>query len=143
MLQSEILSVSERTRTMARRLIAGTDLWLPVPASYQDLTVVLIPPPLRGRFGFSLSDMQKRQIRHAVALTRRLYPLLPARLRYVGPFQEADETPCRKTCSGLCHAHVQSFLDWSGRAGGRALRVSRKVRPSSGFTPGPCLLLAC
>jgi uncharacterized protein (DUF2236 family) len=108
------LSVSEQARTMARRLIAGTDLWLPVPASYQDLTVALIPPPLRGRFGFSLSDMQKRQIRHAVALTRRLYPLLPARLRYVGPFQEADQR--------LAGRHAPDFVTrmcnrfWIGRA---------------------------
>jgi hypothetical protein len=79
-LHSEILSVSEQARTMARRLIAGADLWLPVPTSYHDLTVALIPPPLRERFGFSLSDAQERQIRQAVALTRRLYPLLPARL---------------------------------------------------------------
>jgi uncharacterized protein (DUF2236 family) len=114
MLQSEILSVSERTRTMARRLIAGTDLWLPVPASYQDLTVVLIPPPLRGRFGFSLSDMQKRQIRHAVALTRRLYPLLPARLRYVGPFQEADERLAGRPAPDFVTRMCNRF--WIGRA---------------------------
>jgi uncharacterized protein (DUF2236 family) len=114
MLQSEILSVSERTRTMARRLIAGTDLWLPVPASYQDLTVVLIPPPLRGRFGFSLSAMQKRQIRHAVALTRRLYPLLPARLRYVGPFQEADERLAGRPVPDFVTRMCNRF--WIGRA---------------------------
>jgi uncharacterized protein (DUF2236 family) len=114
MLQSEILSVSERTRTMARRLIAGTDLWLPVPASYQDLTVALIPPPLRGRFGFSLSDMQKRQIRHAVALTRRLYPLLPARVRYVGPFQEAEERLAGRRAPGLVTRMCNRF--WIGRA---------------------------
>jgi uncharacterized protein (DUF2236 family) len=37
MLHSQILSVSERTRTMARRLIAGADLWLPVPGLWRSL----------------------------------------------------------------------------------------------------------
>ncbi len=89
--QSETLSVHHRTRRIARRLLAGADLWLPVPASYQDLTVALLPPPLRERFGFSFSDAQKREIRRTVALSRRLYPLLPARLRHVGPYQEAEQ----------------------------------------------------
>jgi len=46
MVQSETLSVSDATRSMARRLIAGAGLWLPVPGSYQDLTIALLPPPL-------------------------------------------------------------------------------------------------
>src|SRR5262249_9608227 len=32
--QSDTLDVSDRARTMARRLLAGADLYLPVPASY-------------------------------------------------------------------------------------------------------------
>ena len=114
MLHSEILSVSQQARTMARRLIAGADLWLPVPTSYQDLTVALIPPPLRERFGFSLSDAQKREIRHAVALTRRLYPLLPARLRYVGPFQETDERLAGRPAPAFVTRLCNRF--WIGQA---------------------------
>ena len=75
----------KRTRSTARRLIAGADLWLSVPASYQDLTLGLLPSPIRERFGFSFGDEQKREIRRTVALSRRLYSLLPVRLRYALP----------------------------------------------------------
>jgi uncharacterized protein (DUF2236 family) len=91
MVESDTLSVSDRARTTARRLIAGADLWLPVPASYQDLTVALLPRPVRERFGFRSGGLEEPEIRRALALLRRLYPLLPARLRYVGPYQEAEQ----------------------------------------------------
>jgi uncharacterized protein (DUF2236 family) len=114
MVQSETLSVSERTRNMARRLLAGTDLWLRVPASYQDLTIALLPPPLRERFGYSFSGAQKREIRRAVALTRRLYPLLPARLRYVGPYQEAQQRLVGSIAPDFVTRMCNRF--WIGRA---------------------------
>jgi uncharacterized protein (DUF2236 family) len=114
MVQSETLSISEQTRTLARRLIAGADFWLPVPASYQDLTIALLPERLRGRFGFSIDDEQKQQIGRAIALSRRLYPLLPARLRYVGPYQEAEQRLAGRTgpdfITRLCNRV------WIGRA---------------------------
>jgi uncharacterized protein (DUF2236 family) len=114
MVQSELLYVSDRSRTMARRLLAGADSWFPVPASYQDLTVALLPLPVRQRFGFSLNDDQKRQIDHAVALTRRLYPLLPARLRYVGPFQEAEQRLAGRPAPDFVTRMCNRF--WIGRA---------------------------
>jgi uncharacterized protein (DUF2236 family) len=114
MVQSEILNVSDRSRTMARRLLAGADLWVPVPASYQDLTVALLPSPVRRRFGFSFNDEQQRQIDRAVALTRRLYPLLPARLRYVGPFQEAEQRLAGRPAPDFVTRMCNRF--WIGRA---------------------------
>jgi uncharacterized protein (DUF2236 family) len=74
MVQSETSSVSDRARTMARQLVAGADLWLPVSASYQDLTIALLPPLVRERFGLSFADRQKREIDRVVASTRWLYP---------------------------------------------------------------------
>jgi uncharacterized protein (DUF2236 family) len=91
MLDSEILSVSDRTRRMAQRLLAGADLWLPVPASYQNLTLALLPRPIRERLGFRSGELDEPENRGKLALLRRLYPLLPARLRYVGPYQEAQQ----------------------------------------------------
>jgi uncharacterized protein (DUF2236 family) len=114
LVESEILSISERTRRTARRLMAGTDLWLPVPVSYQDLTVALLPPPIRERFGFAFVDGQKRDIRRALALSRRLYPLLPLRLRYVGPYQEAEGRLAGKPTPDLVTRLCNRF--WIGRA---------------------------
>jgi uncharacterized protein (DUF2236 family) len=96
MVQSDTLSVSDETCSMARRLISGADLWLPIPTSYQGLTIALLPPAVRKRFGFSLGT-QKRDIDGAIALTRRFYRFLPARLRYVGPYQEAQQRLAGKT----------------------------------------------
>jgi uncharacterized protein (DUF2236 family) len=114
MVRSETLSVSAATRSMAQRVIAGAGLWLPVPASYQDLTVALLPPPRRQRFGFSFSGVQKQEIDRAVALTRRLYPFLPARLRYVGPYQEAQQRLAGRTAPDFVTRMCNRF--WIGRA---------------------------
>jgi len=128
MVQSETLSVSERARSIARRLIAGTDSWLPVPASYQDLTVALLPPPLRERFGFSFGDVQDQQIQRAVALSRRLYPLLPARLRYVGPYQEAEQRLAGRTAPDFITRMSNRF--WIGRAELPEAEVLHRSNPS-------------
>ena len=114
MVQSDTLGVSNATRSMARRLISGTGLWVPGPGSYQDLTIALLPPPLRERFGFFFGDTQKQQIDRAVALSRRLYPLLPARLRYVGPYQEAQQRLAGRTTPDLVTRMCNRF--WMGRA---------------------------
>jgi uncharacterized protein (DUF2236 family) len=114
MVQSDTLSVSEATRGMARRLITGTGLWLPIPGSYQDLTIALLPPPLRERFGFSFGDVQKREIDRAIALTRRLYPFLPARIRYVGPYQEAQQRLAGRNAPDFVTQMSNRF--WIGRA---------------------------
>jgi uncharacterized protein (DUF2236 family) len=114
MVQSDILSVSDATRTTARRLITGTGLWLSVPGAYQDLTIALLPPPLRERFGFSFGDTHRGEIDRAVALTRRLYPFLPVRLRYVGPYQEAQQRLAGRAAPDFVTRMCNRF--WIGRA---------------------------
>jgi uncharacterized protein (DUF2236 family) len=114
MVQSDTLSVGEATRAMARRLMTGADLWLPVPASYQDLTMALLPPRLLGEFGFSLDNTQRRGIDRAVALMRRLYALLPARLRFVGPYQEAQQRLAGRTAPDFVTRMCNRF--WIGSA---------------------------
>jgi uncharacterized protein (DUF2236 family) len=114
MVQSDTLSISNATRSVARRLLTGTGLWLPVPGSYQDLTIGLLPPPLRGRFGFCFGDTQRWEIDRAVALTRRLYPFLPARLRYVGPYQEAQQRLAGRTAPDFVTRMCNRF--WIGCA---------------------------
>jgi uncharacterized protein (DUF2236 family) len=114
MVHSDTLSVSKATRGMARRLITGTGLWLPVPGSYQDLTIALLPPPIRKQFGFCVGDVQKKQIDRALALSRQLYPLLPVRLRYVGPYQEAEQRLAGRSTPDFVTRMCNRF--WIGRA---------------------------
>ncbi len=114
MVQSDTLSVSKTTASMARRLITGADLWLPIPGLYQDLTTALLPADLRERFGFSFGYIQRRERDRALAFMRRVYAVLPARLRYVGPYQEAQQRLAGRTRPDLVTRMSNRF--WIGRA---------------------------
>ena len=76
---------------MAHKLLTGADTWLPVPASYRALTAALLPPRLREGFALPFGAAEQRTVERLIARLGRLYPLLPARLRYVGPYQEAQQ----------------------------------------------------
>jgi uncharacterized protein (DUF2236 family) len=91
MTRSSTLTVTEQARTMAHRLLAGADTWLPVPAWYQALTAALLPPVLRDAFALRYGRAEEADVRRFIRRARRIYPRLPARLRYVGPYQEAEQ----------------------------------------------------
>jgi uncharacterized protein (DUF2236 family) len=114
MVQSGVLSVSDRARLIGRRLISGADLWLPVPASYQDLTVALLPLPIRKEFGFPYGATERRNVSQIIVLLRRLYPLLPTRLRYVGPYQEAEQRLAGRPTPDVVTQMCNRF--WIGQA---------------------------
>ena len=90
MMQSDTLTVTPQARTIGRQLVAGGNTWLPIPGSYQALTAALLPTRLREAFGFSFGAVEEEAARQLIAWLRRIYPLLPDRLRYVGPYQEAQ-----------------------------------------------------
>lgn len=113
-LRSDTLSVSDGARTIGRQLLGGADLWLPVPASYQDLTVALLSQRIREDFGFPNGAAEQRNISRLIALLRRLYPLLPGRLRYVGPYQEAEQRLAGRPTADFVTQMCNRF--WIGRA---------------------------
>jgi uncharacterized protein (DUF2236 family) len=90
MVQSDTLSVSAPAREIARQLFAGHRPWLRVPRWYQALSARLLPDRLRGGFGLVFDAREDRAADRALAWIRRAYPRLPERLRYVGPYQEAQ-----------------------------------------------------
>lgn len=101
MMQSDTLTVTNQARSMGRRLIAGGNTWLPVPASYQALTAALLPLRIREAFGFHFSAAEQRAVQQSIARLRPLYRRLPTRLRYVGPYHEAQERLAGKTSPDL------------------------------------------
>jgi len=109
MAQSATLSVSDAAREVAGQLFAGGRPWLRPPRWYQALSVQMLPERLRAGFGFAFDEQQERAADRALAWIRRAYPRLPARLRYVGPYQEAQ-------------ARLQGMpqLDWTTRSLNRA-----------------------
>jgi uncharacterized protein (DUF2236 family) len=90
MMQSDTLSVSAAAREVAGQIFAGGRPWLRPPRWYQVLSAQMLPDQLRMRFGFTFDERDRKAAERALARIRRVYPKIPTRLRYVGPYQEAQ-----------------------------------------------------
>ena len=89
MWQSGTLSVSGAARSIAAAILSGAGTRLRLPFWYRALTARLLPVRLRDDFGLAYGAPEDRAAERALALLRRIYPRIPARLRHVGPYQEA------------------------------------------------------
>jgi len=89
MWRSEVLNVSDAARTIAKAILSGAGTWLPIPSWYRALTAGLLPARLRQEFGLAYGELEQRRTERALTVLRRVYTRVPARLRYVGPYQEA------------------------------------------------------
>jgi uncharacterized protein (DUF2236 family) len=89
MWRSDVLRVSASARATAKTILSGAGTWLPIPSWYRALTARLLPTRLRADFGLAYGEIEHRRTERALALLRRVYPRVPCRLRYVGPYQEA------------------------------------------------------
>jgi uncharacterized protein (DUF2236 family) len=90
MAQSDTLTVSPAAREIAAQIFGGARPWLRPPHWYRALTARMLPERLRVGFGFELDERDTRRADKALRWIRRGYPRLPDRLRYVGPYQEAQ-----------------------------------------------------
>lgn len=86
---SDTLTVTPEARRLARALLAGAGSRLAAPGWYRALTAHLLPGRLRRDFGLDYGPAEIRAAERALAAARLLRPRLPARLRFVGPYQEA------------------------------------------------------
>jgi uncharacterized protein (DUF2236 family) len=90
MIQSDVLTVSSAAREVAGQIFAGGRPWLRPPRWYQTISAQMLPDRLRAGFGFAFDEHERKAADRALAWIRRIYPKLPARIRYVGPYQEAQ-----------------------------------------------------
>lgn len=90
MVQSDILTVSPAARNIAGQIFSGAATRLRPPKWYVALTAEMLPARLRADFQLPFGEQEHARARRARARCRRVYPLLPARLRTVGPYQEAQ-----------------------------------------------------
>jgi len=88
MSRSDTLCVTNQMRVIAQQLLHGTRTWLPIPRWYRIMTAALLPPEIRRALGFQCSAAEVQKL---IARIRCVYSFLPARLRYVGPYQEAQQ----------------------------------------------------
>ena len=109
MAQSETLTVSPAAREIATQIFSGARPWLRPPRWYRALTARMLPERLRAGFGLTFDERDNKAADNALLWIRRVYPRLPDRLRYVGPYQEAQ-------------AHLRGELqpDWMTRCLNRA-----------------------
>jgi len=89
MFASQALGVSDRSRTMAQGIMAGTGSWIHVPRWYQALTAEWLPPRFRDEFALPFGPAEQASAQSARRRLPRIHAKLPAPLRYVGPYQEA------------------------------------------------------
>jgi uncharacterized protein (DUF2236 family) len=91
MASSEVLAVSTAAREVAGQILGGAGRpWLRPPKWYQALTARMLPERLGAGFGLACDEADNRAADRALKWIRRVYPRLPARLRYVGPYHEAQ-----------------------------------------------------
>jgi uncharacterized protein (DUF2236 family) len=89
MWRSDILTVSPAAREIAQELLSGAGTVLRAPRWYRAVTAAMLPERLRAPFNLPFGERERHKADRALAGIRRLYPLLPPRLRYVAPYHEA------------------------------------------------------
>jgi len=105
---SDTLGASEATRGLARRLQSGAGLMVGPPFWYRAVTTELLPVRLRAEFALAYGRREQRSAARAMGWLRRFYLRMPAAVRFVGPYIEA-----------------QNRL--RGRSSGLAVRLSNRV----------------
>jgi uncharacterized protein (DUF2236 family) len=113
MIQSSTLTVTEDACAIAHRLLAGGDSRLALPAAYRAVTAALLPDRLRDAFGLNYGETERATEREFISWARRIYPLLPSRLRYVGPYLEAEQRLAGKSHPDILTRMSNRF--WIGR----------------------------
>ncbi len=89
MWRSETLVPTAAAREVATQVLSGAGAWLQPPSWYRALTIRLLPDPARRLFDLGYGEDQIRRSEKALRWLSRIYPVLPERIRHVGPFQEA------------------------------------------------------
>jgi len=89
MWDSDTLTVGTDACRIAEALLEGGALWLSAPGWYRAITARLLPPRLREAFGLRYGETERRRADRAIAWVRQVHPVLPDRLRCVGPYLEA------------------------------------------------------
>jgi uncharacterized protein (DUF2236 family) len=113
MMDSDALKVSSAAQEIGRSLLFGANQrWRP-PVWYQAVTAQMLPERLRAEFGLNFGERDYAVAMRAVARIRQVCPLLPQRLRFVGPYQEAMARLAGRPAPDFVTRRVNAF--WIGR----------------------------
>ncbi|MGA8740738.1 MAG: oxygenase MpaB family protein [Terracidiphilus sp.] len=112
MCASSALGVSDRSRFMAQHIMTGSGSWIQIPRWYQALTTEWLPPRFRDEFALAFGPAEQVSAQRAQRGIPRIYGKLPAFLRYVGPWQEAQARLANRKPGLLMH-RINHF--WIGQ----------------------------
>ncbi len=111
---SDQLGVSGPARAMAHALLAGAGSRIKPPRWYRALTTEWLPRRFAGEFGLEIDETDCRAVERARRWLPGVYRTLPAALRFVGPWHEAQARLRGRTAGPLTRA---SNRFWIGEAG--------------------------
>ncbi len=84
------LGVSSEARTYATKLLAGAGSWIRPPFWYNALTTAWMPLRFRDEFSLRFGTEEQSAAEHAAHRLSKIYRRLPAAIRFVGPWHEAQ-----------------------------------------------------
>jgi uncharacterized protein (DUF2236 family) len=84
------LGVSSTARRMAHNLLRGAGSWVRPPFWYRALTIESLPDRFRHEFELPFGVPEQRSAARARRLVPKIYRRLPASIRFIGPWREAQ-----------------------------------------------------
>jgi uncharacterized protein (DUF2236 family) len=98
---SDELGVSETARRMAHNLLRGAGSWVRPPFWYRALTIEGLPERFRQEFELEFGPKEQRSAARARRRLPQIYQRLPASIRFVGPWHEAQARLAARSASLL------------------------------------------
>lgn len=89
MMESDVLTVVPIARDTVQQIFSGATTRVRPPLWYRALTAQMLSPRLRVAFDLPFGEAEERSAARALRWMQRAYPLLPGRVRMVGPYQQA------------------------------------------------------
>ncbi len=88
--QSDALGVTEKARVMGQSLLAGAGSWFRPPRWYRAITAAWLPERFRKPFGLTYFAAEQALKESAARRLGDIYQRLPATIRFIGPWHEAQ-----------------------------------------------------
>ncbi len=107
---SDVLGVSERARVMGQNVLAGAGSWIKPPRWYGALTAAWMPERLRLEFGLAFADEELYAEERARRILPVVYRRLPAVVRYVGPWHEAQARLAGRSAGHVARASNRFWI---------------------------------
>jgi uncharacterized protein (DUF2236 family) len=90
MSQSNSQGASRSARAMAHNILRGAGSWIRPPRWYRALTTLWLPERIRAEFEFEFDAADRRTAERVLRRLPGIFRRLPAALRFVGPWREAQ-----------------------------------------------------